>query len=210
MSGIKKWIFCPICGEKTRLQLLETTELKDFNHMERTSLIKPDKNIIKETSLLAFPIIIQELVYELQSLTDKAFLGHLKTEYVSAIGAAQLPLNATMDGLVALSVVITIIVSHLYGAKKQEEAINYVKSAMLYSGLLGVSVCFLWEFFTYPILQFFKVDPQIISHSVAYVKICALFFLVIGIDSSLNAMLQGLGKTKIIMYSGIIKVFFNM
>ena len=30
MSGIKKWIFCPICGGKTRLQLLETTELKDF------------------------------------------------------------------------------------------------------------------------------------------------------------------------------------
>ena len=82
--------------------------------MERTSLIKLDKNIIKETSLLAFPIIIQGLVYELQSLTDKAFLGYLKTEYVSAIGAAQLPLNATMDGLVALSVAITIIVAHLY------------------------------------------------------------------------------------------------
>ena len=30
MSDIKKWIFCPICGGKTRLQLLETTELKDF------------------------------------------------------------------------------------------------------------------------------------------------------------------------------------
>ena len=115
--------------------------------MERTGLIKLDIKIIKETSLLAFPIIIQGLVYELQSLTDKAFLGHLKTEYVSAIGAAQLPLNATMDGLVALSVAITIIVSHLYGAKKQEQAINYVKSAMLYSGLLGICVCLLWEFF---------------------------------------------------------------
>ena len=30
MSDIKKWLFCPICGGKTRLQLLETTELKDF------------------------------------------------------------------------------------------------------------------------------------------------------------------------------------
>ncbi len=96
--------------------------------MARTNLIKSDRHIIKETSLFAFPIIIQGLVYELQSLTDKAFLGNLKTEYVSAVGAAQLPLNATMDGLVALSVAITIIVSHLYGAKKQEEAGNYVKS----------------------------------------------------------------------------------
>ncbi|MGN1413652.1 MAG: cysteine-rich KTR domain-containing protein [Anaerovoracaceae bacterium] len=30
MSYIKKWVCCPICGGKTRLQLLETTELKDF------------------------------------------------------------------------------------------------------------------------------------------------------------------------------------
>ena len=64
------------------------------------------------------------------------------------------------------------------------------------------------EFFIYPILDFFKVNHLIINHSVGYVKICALFFLVIGIDSSLIAMLQGLGKTKIIMCSGIIKVFF--
>lgn len=178
--------------------------------MERAGRIKLNKSIIKETTLLALPIIIQGLVYELQSLTDKAFLGHLKTEYVSAIGAAQLPLTATLEGIVALAVAITIIVSHLYGAKKQEEASNYVKSAILYSGLLGVCVCVLWEIFTYPILTFFKVDSLIINHSINYVKICAIFFLVAGIDSSLNAMLQGLGKTKIIMYSGIIKVFFNI
>ena len=30
MNNNKKWIFCPSCGGKTRLQLLETTELKDF------------------------------------------------------------------------------------------------------------------------------------------------------------------------------------
>ena len=162
----------------------------------------------KYIELSANKIWSGDITRKADSLTDKAFLGHLKTEYVSAIGAAQLPLNATMDGLVALSVAITIIVSHLYGAKKQEKAINYVKSAMLYSGLLGVCVCLLWEFFIYPILDFFKVNHLIINHSVGYVKICALFFLVIGIDSSLIAMLQGLGKTKIIMRSGIIKVFF--
>ena len=30
MNNMKKWVLCPICGGKTRLQLLETTELKDF------------------------------------------------------------------------------------------------------------------------------------------------------------------------------------
>lgn len=30
MNDMKKWVLCPICGGKTRLQILETTELKDF------------------------------------------------------------------------------------------------------------------------------------------------------------------------------------
>lgn len=178
--------------------------------MERRSRLGVNKSVIKETTLLALPIIIQGLVYELQSLTDKAFLGHIKTEYVSAIGSAQLPLFATMQGIVAISIAITIIVAHLYGAKKQEEAAKHVKSAMLYNGLIGAAFFVTWEIFAYPILEFFKVDSLVIDHSVNYVRICAVFFLTIGIDSSLNAMLQGLGKTKIIMYSGIIKVFFNI
>jgi len=27
---IKEWIFCPVCGNKTRLQIREDTELKNF------------------------------------------------------------------------------------------------------------------------------------------------------------------------------------
>lgn len=30
MRDTRKRVFCPMCGGKTRLQLLETTELKDF------------------------------------------------------------------------------------------------------------------------------------------------------------------------------------
>lgn len=29
-TGEKKWVLCPICGAKTRLQLLPETELKSF------------------------------------------------------------------------------------------------------------------------------------------------------------------------------------
>ncbi|WP_167957512.1 MATE family efflux transporter [Anaerosporobacter faecicola] len=178
--------------------------------MERGNRIKINSGIIKETTIMAFPIIVQGLVFQLQSLTDKAFLGEIETKYVSAIGSAQLPLLATMDGIVAIAIGLTIIVSHLIGAKKKQEAIKYVKTAMFFSWLIGMLFFMGWEIFAHPILQFFKVDPTIIGYSIQYVKICASFFLVLGIDTSLNAMLQGMGKTKIIMYSGIVKVVFNI
>ena len=27
---MKKWVFCPLCNGKTRLQIIETTKMKDF------------------------------------------------------------------------------------------------------------------------------------------------------------------------------------
>lgn len=167
-------------------------------------------SLMKEILFLALPIIVQGLVFGLQSLTDKAFLGQLKTEYVSAIGAAQLPLGATMDSVGALAIGVTIIVAHLVGAGKMKETARHVKSAVLYSWVIGAVFGIIWEVFTGPILLFFKVDPLIISHSIRYVRICGVAFFAMGIDSTLNGMLQGMGKTKIIMYSGMIKVAFNI
>lgn len=30
VKGEKQWVLCPVCGEKTRLQLFRETELKEF------------------------------------------------------------------------------------------------------------------------------------------------------------------------------------
>lgn len=166
--------------------------------------------LMREILWLALPIIVQGIVFGLQSMTDKVFLGQLKTEYVSAIGAAQLPLGATIEGVNALAIGITIIVAHLVGAGKRKDASRYVKSAMLYGWLIGLVFLIIWEVFTEQILIFFKVDPLILGNSASYVRICAVVFLVVGVDSTLNGMLQGMGKTKVIMYSGIMKVVVNI
>ena len=76
---------------------------------------------VRRTLQVAFPLIIQGLVFQLQSLTDKAFLGNLDTAYVSAAGAAQMPYLATMDSIVAISTGLVIIVSKLYGAGEKDK-----------------------------------------------------------------------------------------
>lgn len=159
---------------------------------------------------VAFPLIIQGLVFQLQSLTDKAFLGNLDTRYVSAAGAAQMPYVAAMDSVVAVSTGLIIIVSKLYGAGKKEQIASYVRNMALYHTLLGILIFGVWYLKAGAILHFFQVDSGIIAYSISYVRICAVFFLFVGIDSSLQAMLQGMGETKPIMYAGILKVGLNI
>ena len=93
---------------------------------------------------VAFPLIIQGLVFQLQSLTDKAFLGNLDTKYVSAVGAAQMPFYTVVDSVGAITIGLVIILSKLYGAGKKEEINSYVKSTALYNMLIGIGIFFLW------------------------------------------------------------------
>lgn len=165
---------------------------------------------VQEVFRLAFPLIIQGLVFQLQSLTDKAFLGNLDTKYVSAVGASQMPYLATVDSIVALSTGLIIIVSRLYGAGEKDRIASYVKSAAFYNMLFASFIFVVWFLGAGSILRFFQVDSEIIGYSISYVKICAVFLLVVGIDSSLQAMLQGMGETKPIMYAGILKVGLNI
>lgn len=165
---------------------------------------------VRRTLQVAFPLIIQGLVFQLQSLTDKAFLGNLDTAYVSAAGAAQMPYLATMDSIVAISTGLVIIVSKLYGAGEKDKIASYVRSMIWYNTLFGVVIFGIWYLGAGQILRFFRVDNSIIGYGISYVRICAGFFLFVGIDSALHAMLQGRGETKPIMYTGILKVGVNI
>ena len=130
---------------------------------------------------VAFPLIIQGMAFQLQSLTDKAFLGNLDTAYVSAAGAAQ-----------------------------RDKIADYVKSMAVYHTMVGILVFAAWFFGAETILRFFQVDSNIMGYSLSYVRVCIFYFLFVGVDSSLQAMLQGMGETRPIMYAGILKVGLNI
>lgn len=159
---------------------------------------------------IAMPMIIQGLVFQLQSLTDKIFLGKIDALYISAIGAAQFPFNTTLDGFVALSTGVVIIVAQLMGAHNRKKVNDYVKSAIFYNTLSSIGLFIIWFIFPVQILNILNVDEIILEHSVLYVRVCAFYFLVAGIDTTLQAMLQGMGHTKPIMYAGIMKVVLNV
>lgn len=159
---------------------------------------------------IALPMIIQGLVFQLQSLTDKAFLGNINTIYISAIGAAQFPLNTTLDSLVAVSTGLIIIVSQIMGAKQNEKIKEYIRSAIFYNSILSGLLFIVWFVFPQNVLALLNVDQDILPYSVQYVRVCSFYFLLLGIDASLQAMLQGMGNTKPIMYAGILKVVLNI
>lgn len=91
----------------------------------------------------------------------------------------------------AVSTGLIIVVANLFGAGQKEKITDYVKSTVFYNTILGITICMVWFVNAPAILQFFRIDESIIGYSISYVKICSLFFLFVGMDSALQAMLQG-------------------
>lgn len=165
---------------------------------------------IKVILIMAIPLMIEQLVYQLQSLSDKAFLGNLETEFVSAVGAAQAPYNTTINFIFGISTGLVILVSQLCGGNERKKMQQYFQCCSFYFSIGSIVIFLLWLFAARPILHFLQVDDRIIGDSVTYIQICSGYLFLLGLDMSIQSMLMGLGRTKPIMYSAFIKVGMNI
>jgi putative MATE family efflux protein len=159
---------------------------------------------------MALPIIIQGLVFQLQTVVDKAFLGKIDTNYLSAVGVAQLPFFTSVDALTAICTGLTIIVAMKFGAGKQKEIHESVNAAIAFNLMLSLSLFIIWMAFPDIILSWMNVNDTLVPYCNDYIRTLSYFLILFGVDISLQATLQGMGKTKPIMYVGLVKVLLNI
>jgi putative MATE family efflux protein len=159
---------------------------------------------------IALPIIIQGLVFQLQSMVDKAFLGKLDTNYLSAVGVAQFPFSSTVDSLMAICIGLTIIVATKSGSGKHKDIHEIVNASIAFNTFFSLLLFVNWFVFSDQIFLLMNVDRDLLQYCNEYVRILSFFLIPYGIDMSLQATLQGMGKTKPIMFIGLFKVTLNI
>ncbi len=159
---------------------------------------------------IAIPIIIQGMVFQAQTLINRAFLGNLKTEYLSAIGNVSFPYQATLSVVISISTGLTILISRCAGAKDFKQARGYMHTSIVFSSVFSTLLFTVWYFLANTIFLAMGVSSSLIDYCDNYMKILSLYLLIFGVDISVQASLQGVGKTKPIMYAGIYKVMMNI
>lgn len=159
---------------------------------------------------LALPIIIQGFVIQFQTLINRAFLGNLKSKYLSTIGNIVFPFNATMSVLLAISTGVAITIAHKIGERKHDEIKYYFISALFFNTIIAFIIFIFWYVFCNKIYSLMGVDNSLIKYCVTYVRILEIYVITYGIDISIQSTLQGIGLTKVIMYSGLYKASLNI
>ena len=167
-------------------------------------------NYIKKILGIAVPIMLSNLISQLQMLIDRIFIGRLSIESMSAVGNATTPMWTTMNLMFSLTVGATILVSQAYGAGEKEKARTTLASLFKYNNVLSSLLFLFWMIFPGAAFRVMGVDESIMGMSVDYARFFAPVFILSGVGASISCLLEVSQKTKIMVWYGLTRSLANV
>ncbi len=159
---------------------------------------------------IALPLMLQQLVFQIQALINQAFLGNLNPLYLSVVANCTFPFFATATLLWALGTGVTILVSQNRGAGRKEEALRSVEGSLLPLALLGVFLFAIWILWPSALLSLLGVRGTVLAEGIPFISVLSFLFLLIGLEAGAGGYLQGIGRTRPLFVSGAIKASLNV
>lgn len=168
------------------------------------------KTIYKRLLALAVPIMLSNLISQLQMLIDRIFLGHANDLYMSALSNATTPMWTTMSFCFSLAAGASILISQSVGAGDREHIEEYAGALIKYNNIVPVCLCFFWLFFSEPVFRFMGVSDTLMPMCLSYSRFYAPVFLLTGLGGSLSVILQTSNYTKPMVAYGAIRAGLNV
>lgn len=156
------------------------------------------------------PIMISNLISQVQMLIDRIFLSRLDVIYMSAVGNATAPVWTTMSFVFSLSMGASILISHAVGENNRDKITTYSASLVKFSNIIPFFLFLFWEFFCPFVYRIMGVSENVMGYCITYTRLFAPTFLFLGIGSSCTVILQTSNYTKPLIHYGIIRSLLNV
>ena len=154
---------------------------------------------MKRLLSIAVPIILNNIIAQLQMIIDRIFLGHANDLYMSALGNVSSPVWTTMSFCNSLVMGASILISQSVGAGKKDGIGEYAGAMMKYNNIIPVFLFFFWMIFPKPVFMLLGVADNVMP-----------LFLLVGLSGSLGVILQTSNYTKPLVVYGIIRSGINI
>lgn len=163
-----------------------------------TLFIKNHKpvSIRRNVFRLSFPVLLSSLFQRLVSIVDVFLTGGLGASAIAATGLGQLLMVTTMTIFWGLSTGVTVVISHLWGAGRHEEAGKAAYIAAL-AALLMTAVCSLagsqWGG---DIVSLMGAEGNVQALATEYIRLVFLWMIWTTGLNILSAIMHGTGDTR--------------
>lgn len=177
--------------------------------MKTIAEIKRD-GYLKRLLLLSVPIVLSNLISQLQMVIDRIFLGNYNDLYLSALGNATTPMWTTMSFCFSLATGASILVSQAVGAQDDDKIEEYMGALVKWNNVIPVFLFFFWLFGGEIVFRLMGVSENLMPMCLSYSRYYAPVFLLAGVGGSLVALLQTSNYTVPLVIYGIVRSGLNV
>ena len=166
----------------------------------------PDRPLTRTVLRMSTPAVAGLSFQMLVTVIETAMVGRLEnsTVVLAAIGLGSLATWAIISVFSSLSTGTHVLAARRYGEKDYVGVGAVLNNSLVLSILLGVLFGLPGYFFAYPLISFFSSDPAVAAAGTGYMQWrfvgLAIFLFVV----SYRGFFNGIGQTKVFMYSAII------
>lgn len=168
------------------------------------------KDYMKRLLVIAVPIILSDIISQLQMLIDRIFLEHAGDLYMSALGNVTSPMWTTMSFCISLATGASILISQSVGAGNREQVNQYAGALIKYNNLIPILLFVFWMLFSKQVFQLMGVSENVMPFCLDYARWYAPVFLLTGFSASLSVILQTSNYTLPLVIYGIIRSLTNV
>ncbi len=156
------------------------------------------------------PIMLSNLISQIQMLIDRIFLGRMDILYMSAVGNATAPVWTTMSFVFSLSMGASILISQSVGAGENDKAKEYAASMLKFNNIIPILLFLFWTLGSPFVFHLMGVSDNVLKLCVTYTRLYAPIFIIIGLGSSYTVIFQTSNYTKPLVAYGLIRSLVNI
>lgn len=172
--------------------------------------IKNNRDYLMRLLSIAVPIMLSNLIAQLQMVIDRIFLGRVNTLYMSALGNVTSPMWTTMSFCFAIATGASILISQSVGANNREHIGEYAGALIKYNNIVPAILFLFWFFCAGLVYRVMGVSDNLMPMCLEYAKFYAPVFLITGFGGSLSVLLQTSNYTKPLVMYGIVRSGLNV
>lgn len=165
---------------------------------------------LRKLLIIAVPLMLSNVISQLQMLIDRVFLGQMNTYFMAAIGNVTTPMWTTMSFCFSLSMGASILISQNVGAKDTEHIEEYSASMVKWSNVIPFVLFIFWTFLGKFVFQLMGVSENVMPYCLEYCLFFAPVFLLVGFESSFMVIMQTSNYTQPMVWYGIIRAGTNI
>jgi putative MATE family efflux protein len=154
------------------------------------------KEIRKEVFRLAIPAALSSLLQRTVSIFDIFLVGGLGASSIAAVGIGQLSIFVAMTIFLGLSAGTTVVIAHLVGAEKGQEAGKTAYQSILVVSGVAVLISLIGIAFSSELPLFMGADAEVTLIADTYLKIIFYAFIFTTLVNILTGIMHGHGDTK--------------